>query len=124
MSVTIGPLVGMPDDREGWIAEVLREGVPSTFTLKRIAASDQTHAAGWPVTVVAVAVLNAGIEVERRIAIVFQLEVLGAIVLVLVAAHLITALETSLGRAVLVSLLDAPVRMHHDEVVALAELDT
>lgn len=124
MTVTIGPLVGMPDDRESWIANALRAHLPASTRVKRIATSEVTHGAGWPVTVVAIGVLDeGGRETERRIAFVFELEVFGAIVMAHVASRAIVALEARTGRALLEALLDAPIRLHGDEVVAIAELD-
>lgn len=123
IAVTIGPLVGLPDDRESWIASALREGVPRGLTLERIAASEVTHDRGWPVTVIAISILDGAREIERRIAIMFRLEVLGGLVVVRVAAPAIAALEATVGRALLAALLAAPIRMHGSEVVAVAELD-
>jgi hypothetical protein len=123
ISVTIGPLVGLPDDREGWIANALLDGLSPEIRVQRLATSEVTHASGWPVTVVAIAALDREREVERRIAIMFRLEVVGALVMVRVAPAAIGALEASLGRSLLEALLAAPVRMHDTEVVAIAELD-
>jgi hypothetical protein len=123
IAVAIGPLVGLPDDRESWIANALREGVASHLTLKRIAASEVAHDSGWPVTVVAISILDGAREIERRIAIMFRLEVLGGLVIARVAAPAIVELEATVGRALLTALLAAPIRMHGSEVVAIAELD-
>ncbi len=123
MVATTGPLVPLPDDREGWIASALLAGLSPSVTPKQIATSVVTHASGWPVTVVVIAVLDRDHEIERRIAMMFQLEVFGALVTMRVASHAIPLLEASVGRTVLESLLDAPIRMHGLEVVAIAELD-
>lgn len=123
IDVTIGPLVDLPDDREGWIATALLDGIAPALTTKRIAAQDVVHDHGWPVTVVAIAVLDGTREIERRIAFVFRIEVFGALVIARVAPHAIASLEASAGRELLAALLAAPIRMHGSEVVAIAELD-
>ena len=123
IDVAIGPLVDLPDDREAWIASALLDGIAPPLTVKRIAASDVAHQSGWPVTVVAISVLDDTREIERRIVFVVRLEVLGALVIARIAPHAIAALEATVGRALLTALLAAPIRMHGSEVVAIAELD-
>jgi hypothetical protein len=123
IEVTIGPLVGPPDDREQWIAEALRDRMPANTTLRQIEISEIAHESGWPVTIIPISILDGDREVERRIVFLFRLVVLGGLVRVRVAAAAIPVLEESVGSAIARALLLAPIRMHGSEVVAIAELD-
>lgn len=123
VSVDIGPLMDLPDDRDAWIANVLLAERPADSSVRRIATQELAHVDAWPLTVIVAAVVDAsGHELERRVVFMFRLEVRGGLVIARIAPSAIAAWEGGIGRALVERLLAAPIRLHGDEVVALAEL--
>jgi hypothetical protein len=66
--IEVDPLGPLPEDRKGWGERVLRRGVPAGASLEQVGLQNGTTQLGWPVTLVATVVKDAGGQVgEHRL---------------------------------------------------------
>jgi len=120
--VEIGSLGPLPDDRDAWVAAALALPRPQDGTVRRIETGVRTHAVGWPVTIVTANVADAdGVEVERRVVLLFELLVLGALVRCRIAPQGHAHWDAGFGETIIEAMLVAPIRLRGDEPVAVAE---
>ncbi|MCA9678026.1 MAG: hypothetical protein H6708_28165 [Kofleriaceae bacterium] len=118
VSITIGALIALPDDLQGWMQASLRLGLAAGATLAVGGMVDRHTAKGWPMRLVDARVVVDGEVVETRLAAFYRFFEYGGVALARAAG---AEPDPDRGRAVL-DLLATAEPDWSDAVVAVHQL--